>query len=240
MELPRLRLVVAAASAVTCGLLMSTALPVAATTTGPNVVAVHRNGAVDGPGGGFAPVAKMTLPVGNWTITATATPQGTDVVSAAECFLQAGQEGYDTRSTPNATGPGSLVSIELLLAHHFAKSGTVYLNCFNSGSTGDVLICDVHIVAIQIGQLTDQVGSFGTGSPRAVYHYDPSLRMYASTATFDVQDMTLQPGTWFIQATAWGDSICQRRPGRLLHRNLFADRRSIHRRFRKCASRGCA
>lgn len=197
---------VAVAGAFLSGLSLVAAMPVQAVTTGPTVIAVHRDGAVDVPGNSFGPVARMTLPAGNWSITATATLQAVDTVNAAACELVAGKEQYQSDALPSAQGVGSYAAIVVLLAHHFAKSGAVTLNCFNGGLTGDVLIRDLHMTAVQVGQLTDSAGTFGTGSPRAFYTNDGSIRSYGSTALFDVQDISLPAGTWLVQATAWGRS----------------------------------
>ena len=64
------------------GMVLVQAAPAEATTTGPTVIAVHRNGAVDVPGNSlFGSVAKMTVPTGNWLITATGTLEGTNWVN---------------------------------------------------------------------------------------------------------------------------------------------------------------
>ena len=149
----------------------------------------------------------MSLPAGNWSITATATLQGTDSVNSAACQLVAGKEQYETEAVPSEQGVGSYAAIVLLLAHHFAKSGAVTVNCLNSGVTGDVLVRDLHVTAVQMGQLTDNAGTFGTGSPVAHFSKDGSLRIYGSTSIFDVQDISLPAGTWLVQATAWGRSV---------------------------------
>src|SRR6186997_3455195 len=88
--------------------------------TGPTVIAVHRNGAVDISGGNvFGSVARMSLPVGNWLITATGTIQGTTSVNQVECQLVAGTEFYKARTQPSGQGVASSQPIVLLLAHHF-------------------------------------------------------------------------------------------------------------------------
>ena len=98
----------------------------------------------------------MSVPAGNWSLTATATLVGTDTTSRVECQLVAGTEFYKSRTLPSAQGAGSSQSIVLLLAHHFAKAGTVTLRCASDGWNGDVLeFGDVHVVAVQVGQLTN-------------------------------------------------------------------------------------
>ena len=68
------------AGAILTGLLLIPGASVDAVTTGPAVVAVHRNGAVDISGGNvFGSVARMSVPAGNWLITATANHPGRHV-----------------------------------------------------------------------------------------------------------------------------------------------------------------
>ena len=191
-----------AAAAIFGGLLTIPALPVQASTTGPTVFAVHRDGAIDVPGNAtFGTIAKMSVPAGNYSITATATVIGTDSTSQDECQLVAGTEFYKTQAIPTAQGPSSSQSIELLLAHHFGKAGTVTLKCYNNGWSGDLLIRDVHVVAVQVGQLTDDSTTTGTGTPRAVYAQDTSFRQYVDTAQHSPQDLSLPAGTWLVRAS---------------------------------------
>jgi len=198
----RFRPVVAAGFVLTAAVGFPTA-QADATTTGPTVIAVHRDGAVDVPGNStFGTIAKMSVPAGNWSMLATATLIGTDVTNRVECQLVAGTEFYKSRSIPTAQGPGSSQSIVLLLAHHFAKAGTVTFKCYSDGWTGDVLIRDVHVSAVQVAQLADNGSVFGTGTPVAIYSqsgYQPFL----DTAAHDLQSINLPSGRWLIRATAW-------------------------------------
>jgi hypothetical protein len=181
------------------------ALPAQAVSTGPTIKAVHRNGAVDVPGNGsFGSVAKLSLPAGNWSITATATVQSVDAVAAAACQLVAGKEHNDVDVTPTGAGVGSYAAVVILLGHHFAKAGAVTLNCLSTGFAGDLLVRDVHVTAIEVGQLTDNAGTFGTTSPRAYYAQNDTLRGWSTTATQNVQQLSLPAGTWLVQADAWG------------------------------------
>ena len=91
----------------------------------------------------------------------------------------------------------------LLLAHHFAKTGTVTLKCYSDGWTGDIVIRDVHVTAVKVGQLTDNGTGSGTGSPRAVYAQDGSYRPYLNTSGQVLQNISIPSGTWLIRATAW-------------------------------------
>ena len=143
------------------------------------------------------------MPAGNWSMEATATLVGTDVTNRVECQLVAGTEFYKSRTTPPAKGPGSSQSIVLLLAHHFAKTGTVTFKCYSDGWAGDVLARDVHVTAVQVGQLTDNGTSSGTGSPRAIYAQNGDYRPYLDTSAHDLQTMSIPSGTWLIRATAW-------------------------------------
>ena len=194
-----------AAGALLSGILLLPVSPVAA-ATGPTVIAVHRNGAVDASGNGtFGIVASMRVPAGNWSITATATAQATASVLDADCLLVAGSESNESRSDPeSATGVGSLGAMVLVLAHHFAKAGTIYLKCTTNGWTGDVVIRDVHVAAVEVSQLTDDAGTFGSGWPRAVFAQSTSFRQYNDSAVHDVQDLALPAGTWLVQAVGWG------------------------------------
>jgi hypothetical protein len=194
---------VVAAGAILSGVLLVQALPVEAVTTGPTVIAVHRDGAIDVPGGTFGTIAKMSVPAGNWSITATATLVGTDTTYGNECQLVAGTDSYTTGTDPSAQGGGSSQAVVLLLAHHFAKTGTVTLKCSNSGWAGDVLIRDVHVVAVQVAQLYTGDVTYGTGSPQAIYAQDTSFRQYLDTAQYGVQDLSLPAGTWLVHATLW-------------------------------------
>ncbi len=104
MSLGELRRVVAAGAILSGALLVHTA-PVEAVTTGPTVIAVHRNGAVDVSGGNsFGTIAKMSVPAGNWSLTATATLVGTDTTSRVECQLVAGTEFYKSRTAAKRPG----------------------------------------------------------------------------------------------------------------------------------------
>jgi len=187
------------------GALMVPAMPADATTTGPTVIAVHRNGAVDVSGNStFGNIAKLSVPAGNWLITATATVQATENVLATYCDLVAGNDSYADRTDPTNTGAGSLGAMKLLLAHHFAKSGSVTLKCENSDWTGDVLIRDVHVTAVEVGALTSGDVTYGSGSPAAMYGQNGTTRLYFDTAVHDVQDMSLPAGTWLVQGAGWG------------------------------------
>jgi hypothetical protein len=197
----------AVATAILSGLSLVAALPVQAVTTGPTVIAVHRDGAVDVAGNGtFATVAKMTVPAGNWSISATATLVGTDTTGYVPCQLAAGVEVYTTRTLPSAQGAGSSQAIELLLVHHFTKTGTVTLRCLSDGWTGDVLVRDVHVVAVKVGQLVDNGTGTGTGAPRAYYHQDSSFRQYLDTQQYGIDNVSLPAGTWLVRAVLYGQA----------------------------------
>src|SRR6185312_8653246 len=96
--------------------------------------------------------------------------------------------------------------IVLLLAHHFAKAGSVSLKCDSDGWTGDVLIRDVHVVAVQVAQLYSGDVTYGTGSPQAYYGQDGTERDYLDTNQHEVQAISLPAGTWLIHATTWAYS----------------------------------
>ena len=179
---------------------------VSAASSGPAVIAVHRDGAVDVPGNGtYGTVAKMSVPAGNWLITATATIEpGIYSALATYCQLVAGSDSYADRTDPTLGGAGSLGAMELLLAHHFAKKGSVTLQCDSGGWTGEILIRDVHVTAVQVGQLTNGDVTYGAGSPTAYFAQSPSTHLYFDSAVHDVQDLSLPAGTWLVQAAAWG------------------------------------
>lgn len=194
------------AGALLSGVLLVPALPVEAATI-PTVIAVHRNGAVDISGNNtFGSIARMSLPAGNWLITATGTIQGTTSVSQVECQLVAGTEFFKARTQPSGQGVASSQPIVLLLAHHFAKTGAVILKCYNGGNLGDVLIRDVHVTAIKVGQLTNDAGTVGTGSPMGLYSQNTKVRGWTNNGFHDVQDLRLPVGRWLVQAVAWGGS----------------------------------
>ena len=89
MSFGELRQVVVAA-AILSNVLLVQAMPAEAITTGPTVIAVHRNGAVDVRGNStFGTIAKMPVPAGNWSMVATATLVGTDMTNRVECQLVA-------------------------------------------------------------------------------------------------------------------------------------------------------
>src|SRR3954453_935609 len=134
---------------------------VSAVPTGPTVIAVHRNGAVDIAGNStFGTIARMAVPAGNWSVTATATLIGTTGLDRVECQLVAGTEFYKAQTLPTGQGVGSYEPMVLLLAHHFAKSGAVILKCYSNGWLGDALLRDVHVTAVRAAQLTNDSGSF--------------------------------------------------------------------------------
>jgi hypothetical protein len=196
-----------AAGAVLSGVLLFQAVPVDAATN-PTVIAVHQNGAVDVPGGSvLGRIASVSLPAGNWLITATATVIGTTYVNRLECQLIAGNEFYKSRTRPSGGGVASYQPIVLILAHHFAKAGTATLACYTDGWLGADLIRDVHVTAVQVGQLSDGGTQTGTGSPQAYYAQDTTLRAWTNNGYNLVQDLRLPPGTWLVQGVAWGASI---------------------------------
>lgn len=182
------------------------ALPVEA-AGGPTVVAVHQNGAVDVPGNSTPGViASMTVPAGNWSITATATIIGEAYVHL-ECRLYAGSEFYKSHAEPSSQGVASYQPIVLLLAHHFAKRGTVSLKCDTDASwTSADLIRDIHVTAMQVGQLTDGGTTTGTGSPQTYYSQNSTLRGWTNNNYQLIEELRLPAGTWFVQGAAWGDS----------------------------------
>jgi len=188
--------------------LAAVALPTdaVATSAGPAVIAVHRDGAIDVSGNSVnGTVAKMSVPAGNWLITATATIEPSIYSALATyCQLVAGGDYYNDRTDPTNSGVGSLGAMELQLAHHFAKKGSVVLQCNSTAWTGEVLIRDVHLIAIEVGQLTNGDVTYGTGAPTAYYAQSPGTRLYFDTAVHDVQDSSLPAGTWLVQASAWG------------------------------------
>ena len=196
-----------AVGAILSGVLLVQALPVAAVTPDPAVIAVHQNGAVDVPGGSvLGRIASMTLPAGNWSITATATAIGTVGVGRFECQLIAGNEFYKSRTRPSGQGVASYQPIVLLLAHHFAKKGTAALECYSDGWLGNVLMRDVHLTAVKVGQLIDNGATSGTGSPQTYYSQNPNLRGWTNNGYNLVQELRIPAGTWFVQAAAWGVS----------------------------------
>jgi hypothetical protein len=196
---------VVATGAFLSGVLLVQALPVEAASD-PAVIAVHQNGAVDVPGNStFGPVASMSVPAGNWSITATATVIGT-ADQQLECRLYAGTEYYATQTHPRSQGIGSYQPIVLLLAHHFAKSGKISIQCETDGWIGADLIRDIHVTAVQVGQLFDGGTTTGTGSPQAYYVQDPSERGWTNNGTQLIQAIRLPAGTWYVQAAAWGFS----------------------------------
>ncbi|HEY4609330.1 MAG TPA: hypothetical protein VIH06_09005, partial [Ilumatobacteraceae bacterium] len=180
---------------------------VSAVSAGPTVIAVHQNGAVDMSGNNtFGNVARMSVPAGNWIVTATATIQGTTSVSQVECQLVAGAEFYKARTQPSGHGVASSQPIVLLLGHHFAKTGVVILKCYSGGDLGDVLIRDIHVAAVKVAQLRTDASTFGTGSPAGLYSQNTKLRGWTNNGYQDIQDLRLPAGTWFVQAAAWGAS----------------------------------
>ncbi len=187
------------------GLLLVPAHSTEAATSGPTVIAVHRSGAVDISGQwAFGTIAKMAVPAGNWLITATATIQGTEPVLATYCDLVAGVDSYEARTDPTYNWTGSFAAMELQLAHHFAKSGSVTLKCDQGYWLGDTMIRDVHVTAIKVGQLTVGGVTYGSGSPTAISGADSTQRLYFDTAVHDVEDLALPAGTWLVRATGWG------------------------------------
>ena len=195
-----------AVGALLSGVVLAQATPVDAATD-PTVIAVHQNGAVDVPGGSvLGRIASMTVPAGNWLITATATVIGTTDVNRLECQLIAGNEFYKSRTRPSGGGVASYEPIELVLAHHFAKKGSVTLACYTDGWPGAGPIRDVHVTAVQVGQLNDNGTQTGTGSPRTYYAQDTSFRGWTNNGYNLVESLRLPPGTWLVQGVVWGAS----------------------------------
>jgi hypothetical protein len=206
----RLRLIRYSVSVVGVALTAVLAFPVAgvsAATTGPTVIAVHQNGAVDVSGNNtFGNVARMSVPAGNWMITATGTIQGTTSVGQVECQLVAGTEFYKARTQPSGHGVASSQPVVLLLGHHFAKTGVVILKCYSDGVLGDVLIRDIHVAAVKVAQLTTDTSHFGSGSPAGLYSQNTKPRGWTNNGIHDLQELRLPAGTWLVQAVAWGAS----------------------------------
>jgi len=189
------------------GALLVPALPVAAVTPDPAVIAVHQNGAVDVPGNStLGRIASVVVPAGNWSITATATAIGTVGVGRFECQLIAGNEFYKSRTRPSGQGVASYEPIVLLLAHHFAKKGSAALECYSDGWLGNVLMRDIHLTAVQVGQLIHNGVTTGAGSPQTYYAQNPNERGWTNNGYNLVQQMRIPAGTWFVQAAAWGFS----------------------------------
>ncbi len=195
------------AGAMLSGIALMQASPVAAVTPNPTVIAAHQNGAVDVPGNStLGRIASVAVPAGNWSITATATAIGTVGVGRFECQLIAGNESYKSRTRPSGQGVASYQPIVLLLAHHFAKKGTAALECYSDGWLGNVLIRDVHLTAVQVGQLIHNGITSGTGAPQTYYAQNSQLRGWTNNGYNLVQDLRIPAGTWFVQATAFGVS----------------------------------
>jgi hypothetical protein len=194
----------AVAGALFAGLFAVPASPVAATTIGPTIIAVHRNGAVDIRGNSYGTIATMSVPAGNWLIRATATVLGVNGAVDTQCELVAGADSYTDRTDPTITPPGNLGALVLLLGHHFVKAGSVSLNCTNNNWSGAMLIRDVHVAAIQVGTLTSGDVAYGTGTPIAVFQQVPGQRLYFDANQHVLQDMSLGAGTWLVQASATG------------------------------------
>ena len=173
-----------AAGAVLSGVLLFQAVPVDAATN-PTVIAVHQNGAVDVSGGSvLGRIASVSLPAGNWLITATATVIGTtSMLNRLECQLVAGNEFYKSRTRPSGGGVASYQPIVLILAHHFAKAGTATLACYTDGWLGADLIRDVHVTAVQVGQLSPTVER--RPAPARLRRITPRTRPFAPGRTTD-------------------------------------------------------
>ena len=204
-----------AAAAILSAVLLSVASPAEA-VTGPTVIAVHQNGAVDVPGGSvLGRIASVSLPAGNWLITATATVIGTTFVNRLECQLIAGNEFYKSRTRPSGGGVASYQPIVLILAHHFAKAGSATLACYTDQWLGADLIRDVHVTAVQVGQLVDGGTTTGTGSPKAYYAQDTSLRGWTNNAYNLVQKSSASGGHVAHPGCGMGRVTQRRRPNRL-------------------------
>ena len=157
----------AVAAVILSGMSLIAAMPVQAVTTGPTVIAVHRDGAVDVPGNSFGPVAKMTLPAGNWSITATGTLQGTDISQLGRMPARRWKGAVRDGGGALRTGSWFLCRDRVASCPSLCQERRSDPQLLQRGLTGDVLIRDLHMTAVQVGQLTDNAGTFGTGSPRA-------------------------------------------------------------------------
>jgi hypothetical protein len=82
----------------------------------------------------------------------------------------------------------------------------VSLKCYTDGWLGANLIRDVHVTAIQVGQLVDGGIQTGTGSPKAYFSQDTTFRGWTNGNYNVVQQLRLPAGTWLVQGAAWGAS----------------------------------
>jgi hypothetical protein len=184
---------------------LAPAAPVSA-ASGPTIIAAHREDAIDVRGNStFGTVASVSLPAGNWLVSANALLVGTDYVSRIECQLFAGSTSYKGRTLTSPSGVHSVTPLLLLWGAHYATAGKASLKCYSNGATGDVLIRDVHLVAVKVGTLTTNAGTSGTGAPRAYAIQDPTLRVTSGGAGNyqDLQTLSLGAGRWLVQATGW-------------------------------------
>ena len=78
------------------------------------------------------------------------TIEGTDGATMWNASSSLARSSLTHSQAPFGQGAGSYTPIELLLAHHFAKSGAVTLNCLSNGQTGDALIRDLHVTAVGV------------------------------------------------------------------------------------------
>ena len=57
------------------------------------------------------------------------------------------------------------------------------LKCYSGGNLGDVLIRDIHVTAVQVGQLTNDAGTVGTGSPAGSYSQNTKVRGWTNNGS---------------------------------------------------------
>ena len=192
-----------------------------ATTVQPVMRAGKLVGPVDVQGGStFGTVAHLAVPRGNWTFYAKGVLRNTlaelSTFVPTGCRLTAGAEADEIRAAPiGAGGDSSREAFLLAVSHHFDSDGRALLRCGSAGSTGDIVVENIRIIAFKTGALTVRNlrvgGQAAFGSPgsrtRAITGFDQGpVSMPGNSTEAAVATLRLPAGRWSVTAKAVAQS----------------------------------
>lgn len=178
-----------------------------ATTGGPTVLAVARDGPASIHGSGaFRTLASLKVPAGRWLVTSTlAISNATNTGATTTCKLVMGAD-LDTAIARNgelATFGGS-APLVLINAHSFSSVGTAALQCTSTGATGAQKASSIRLTATKIGKLTRRTigGSSvttGSGSPRVfLAQRDTSQNIPGDASFHTLGSLSVPAGFWLF------------------------------------------
>lgn len=194
---------VALGAALACTLAL--ALPAAAATGGPTVIAAFRDGPVNIHGGGtFGNVASLSLPAGRWLITAKGAVTSPSAPGRfATCRLEAGSDHDDVKAQHGQLSlAGGSTPLTLIVAHRFTSAGKARLRCKSTGSTGDDKISAIKLSAMKVGKLTRRAiggatSTGGSGSPVVVFAFrNGDQAVPGDSAYHSLGSIPVPAGSW--------------------------------------------